>query len=327
MRNIMSRRWIVAGSASLAASAAMPSPGRAQAGWPVGEIRLYVPASPGGSTDLLARLLKTVLDRELGATVVVVNQTAGGGTVATENVIQAKPDGGTLLVHHALLHTTNLFGRSKNSYRNLEPLATISEVNNLLATRADAPFSTMAQLKASLAAGGAGRLRLASQLGGTTQVLGQAVARWAGTGLRVVDAGSEADRIAALLGKQVDLALLTVSTAKQYERSGDVKVLALFNRQPDPIAPEWPTAASAGLDVHFPLTFTLYGPPGLPADLVGRVDAALARAAKDPAVAAQIAQIQQSPSHRDAAATRRYLDGEFAFVAEMIRAGQAGQGG
>jgi tripartite-type tricarboxylate transporter receptor subunit TctC len=322
MTHVLTRRRFAAGGATLAATAALPRGSAAQGGWPVAEIRLHVPASPGGSTDLVARLLKSVLDRELGATVVVVNQTAGGGTVATENVIQAKPDGGTLLIHHALLHTTHLFGRSRNTHRNLEPLATISEVNNLLAARADAPFSTMAQLKAALGAGGAGRLRLASQLGGTTQVLGQAVARWAGSGLRVVDAGSEADRVAALLGKQVDLALLTVSTAKQYERSGDAKVLAVFNRQPDPIAPEWPTAASAGLEVHFPLTFTLYGPPGLPAGLVARLDAVLGKALGDAATRAQIAQIQQSPSYRDAAATRSYLEGEFAFVAEMVRAGQ-----
>lgn len=324
MKTTMSRRGAMTGLAGIGVSAVAAHAAIADARWPASEVRLFVPASPGGSTDLVARWLKSVLDRELGVTLVVVNQTAGGGTVATENAIQAKPDGGTLLIHHALLHTTHLFGRSKNTFRNLDPLATISEVNNLLACRADAPFATMAQLKAALSGGGAGRLRLASQLGGTTQVLGQAVARWAGTGLRVVDAGSEADRIAALLGKQVDLALLTVSTAKQYEKSGDARVLALFNRQPDPIAPDWPTAASAGLDVHFPLTFTVYGPQGFPAELVARLDAAMAKAAKDPAALAQLAQIQQSPSFRDAAATRRYLEGEFAFVSEMVRAGQSG---
>lgn len=315
MTGTLSRRALLAG----AAGAALAGGARAQGAWPTSEIRFFIPASPGGSTDLSARLLKQFVDRDLGATLVPVNQTGGGGTVATESVITARPDGGTLLIHHALLHTTNLFGRSPRTFRDLSPIATISEVNNVLVARGDAPFRTLAELQRTLAGGG--RMRLASQLGGTTQVMGQAVARWAGGALRVVDAGPEADRVAAILGSQVELALLTPSTAKQYHQAGELRVLALFNRNPDPLVPDWPTAASQGLNVHFPLVFTVYAPPNMPEALRQRLGASIGRAVREADFAAGLTRIQQAPSYRDEAATRAYLEQEFAFVAEMVRAG------
>ena len=315
MTGTISRRALLAG----AAGAMLAGGARAQGAWPTSEVRFFIPASPGGSTDLAARLLKQFVDRDLGATLVPVNQTGGGGTVATESVITARPDGGTLLIHHALLHTTNLFGRSPRTFRDLSPIATISEVNNVLVARGDAAFRTLPELQRALAGGG--RMRLASQLGGTTQVMGQAVARWAGGNLRVVDAGPEADRVAAILGSQVEVALLTPSTAKQYHQSGELRVLALFNRNPDPLVPDWPTAASQGLNVHFPLVFTVYAPPGMPDALRQRLGASIGRAVREADYAAGLTRIQQAPSYRDEAATRAYLAEEFAFVAEMVRAG------
>jgi tripartite-type tricarboxylate transporter receptor subunit TctC len=316
MTQFMTRRSLLAGAAL---GALAPRAALAQGAWPTSEVRLFIPASPGGSTDLAARLLKQFADRELGATLVPVNQTGGGGTVATESVITARPDGGTLLIHHALLHTTNLFGRSPRTFRDLSPIATISEVNNVLVARGDAAFRTLPELQRTLAGGG--RMRLASQLGGTTQVMGQAVARWAGGNLRVVDAGPEADRVAAILGSQVELALLTPSTARQYHQAGELRVLALFNRNPDPLVPDWPTAASLGLNVHFPLVFTIYAPPNMPEPLRQRLGAAIASAVRAADFATGLTRIQQAPSYRDEAATRAYLAEEFNFVAEMVRAG------
>ncbi|QDZ12820.1 tripartite tricarboxylate transporter substrate-binding protein [Devosia ginsengisoli] len=214
---------------ALLAFGAAAQPAWAQVAWPTGEIRMFVAAAAGGSTDLVARTLETHLEKQLDTNILVVNQTAGGGAVATSSVATAEPDGGTILLHHALLHTTYLFGRSDINYESYDTLGTVSQVNNLLVASADAPYKTLAELK-DYAAANSGTLRLASQLGGTTQVLGDAVASWGEGHIRVVDAGTEADRVVAILGDQVDLALLTVSTAAQYVEAGEVVPLAVFNK-------------------------------------------------------------------------------------------------
>ena len=154
----------------------LPSPALAQ-GLPDRPITLVSGFAPGGSTDLVARTVKAHLEKQLGAPVVIVNQTAGGGGVATNAVATAKPDGGTFLLFHALLHTAHLFGRSPLSFRDFTPIATISEVNNVLAVKKSAPYSTLAELLSYVKAN-PGKLKLASQLGGTTQVIGQATAKW-----------------------------------------------------------------------------------------------------------------------------------------------------
>lgn len=304
---------------ALVALTAMMQPALAKEPWPTGEIRLFVAAAAGGSTDLVARTLETHLEQELETNVLVVNQTAGGGAVATNSVATAAPDGGTILLHHALLHTTNLFGRSDINYQSYDALGTVSQVNNLLVARADAPFKTLAELK-EYAAANSGTLRLASQLGGTTQVLGDSVAQWGEGHIRVVDAGTEADRVVAILGDQVDLALLTVSTAVQYVEAGEVVPLAVFNDEPDPAVPEWPLGNSGGLEADFPLVFTLYATKGWPDDLKAKFDEVLGRIAASEAFQADIAKLNQTMAYRNAADASAFVAEEFAFVKSVIEA-------
>ena len=306
------------GIAVVALSAAL-QPVLAKEAWPTGEIRLFVAAAAGGSTDLVARTLETFLEQELDTNVLVVNQTAGGGAVATNSVATAAPDGGTILLHHALLHTTFLFGRSEINYESYDPLGTISQVNNLLVARADAPFKSLAELK-EYAAANSGTLRLASQLGGTTQVLGDAVAQWGEGHIRVVDAGTEADRVVAILGDQVDLALLTVSTAVQYVEAGEVIPLAVFNDEPDAAVPEWPLGNSGGLEADFPLVFTLYATKGWPDELKAKFDAVLGKIAASEAFQAEIGKLNQTMAYRNAADAAPFIANEFAFVQSVIEA-------
>ena len=316
-QHLPSRRTVVALMTAALGIGATPS---SFAAWPTKEIRIMVPASPGGSTDLVARTVKAHLEKQLGAPVVIVNQTAGGGGVATNAVATAKPDGGTFLLFHALLHTAHLFGRSPLSFRDFTPIATISEVNNVLAVKKSAPYSTLAELL-SYAKANPGKLKLASQLGGTTQVIGQATAKWLQNTVRVVDAGTEADRLASLLGEQTEIALLTTVTALQYDKAGEIKVLAVFNRNPEVAAPKWLTATAQGMPVSFPLTFTLYAPKGLPDELKAQLDRAMAAVAADESFKAEMTRSGTSLAPRNSQQAATFLNEEFNFVSEIIKSG------
>src|SRR3546814_14023003 len=93
--------------------------------------------------------------------------------------------------------------------------------------------------------------------------------------MRIVDAGGESDRITALLGEQVDVISMSVANAQQYDESGQMRVLAVINEQPDPFVPDWPTTTSQGIDISFPLVFTDYGPGDIAPPAVAACDSVL----------------------------------------------------
>jgi tripartite-type tricarboxylate transporter receptor subunit TctC len=233
----------------------VPSVAMSQVDYPVDSVRIFVPANPGGGTDATARIFAQFFQTHSDASVAIINQPAGGGVVAAQSVVQGAQDGSVLFFFHAALHTANLFGNSPYAWDSFTPLATISEINEVYAVRADAPYSTIDELIA-YAQENPGEINIGSQLGGTTQVKGEAINQAAGGSMRIVDAGTETDRITALLGGQVEVISMSVANALQYFEDGQIKVLALMNETPDPAAPEFPTTVSQGLDFSLPLVMT-----------------------------------------------------------------------
>jgi len=304
---------------TLAAAGAALTFGTAQAQvqYPATAVRIMVPANPGGSTDVNARLFGEYFQKHSTASTAIVNQAAGGGVVAAQTVATAPGDGGTLYVWHAAVHTTNISGQSHFAYTDLTPLATTAEYNDVYAVRADAPYSTLPEL-ADYAKANPGTVTVGSQFGGTTQIKGEAINSLAGGSMRIVDAGGESDRIIALLGGQVDVISMSVANAVQYEADGRIKVLAVINEKPDPFAPDFPTSVSQGVDISFPLMFTVYGPPGMSAEALAAFEAVFAAMTADPAYSEALVKAAQVPSFRGPAETAAFLEQELAFVKSMM---------
>jgi len=299
--------------AGLVAAGAAP----AAVDYPADSVRIFVPASAGGSTDMDARIFGEYFQKHSGASVAIINQPAGGGVVAAQTVVTSPADGSVLYIWHAAVHTTNLSGQSPFAYTDLTPLATVAEYNDVYAVRADAPYATLPEL-ADYARAHPGEVTIGSQFGGTTQIKGNAINALAGGAMRVVDAGGEADRIIALLGEQVDVISMSVANAKQYAADGRIKVLAVINARPDPFAPDFPTTASQGVDISFPLVFTVYGPPGMDAATQAAFEAVLEAMKADPGLAEALTNASQVPALRGPAETGEYLAGELEFVKSMM---------
>lgn len=287
------------------------------ADYPVSSVRLFVPANPGGSTDVNARIFAEYFQRHSGASVAVVNQAAGGGVVAAQSVVTGAADGSVLYVWHAAVHTTNLSGQSPYPHTAFTALATTSEFNDVYAVRGDAPFSTIPEL-VDHARANPGSLTIGSQFGGTTQIKGEAINALVDGSMRIVDSGGESDRITALLGGQVDLISMSVANARQYAEAGQMTVLAVMNERPDPFVPDWPTTVSQGVDISFPLVFTYYGPPGMSGDTIAAFEAVLAEMEADPAYSEALMQASQVPTIRASADTAAFLEGELAFVQSLM---------
>lgn len=301
----------------VAASLMAPGVALAQVDYPVDTVRIFVPASPGGGTDAAARMFAEYFQKHSDASVAIVNQPAGGGVVAAQSVASGATDGSVLFFFHAALHTANIFGQSPFSWESFTPLATVSEINEVYAVRSDAPYGTIDELVA-YAEEHPDEINIGSQLGGTTQVKGEAINQAAGGTMRIVDAGTEADRITALLGGQVDVISMSVGNAKQYVEDGQMTVLALMNENPDPAAPEFPTTISQGLDFSLPLVMTVYGPENVDEAVVTAMDEIVAELEADPEFAKTLAVQAQAPALRNPAEASEFLASEFATIAGLI---------
>lgn len=288
------------------------------ASYPANVVRVFVPASPGGSTDAVARVFAKHFQQSTGSAVAIVNQTGGGGIIAVQSVVTGKRDGSTLLLYHTALHVSHALKRSPFKFDQLQPLATLSVVNDVYAVRADAPYDTLKEL-VTYAKAQPGKVTIGSEFGGTTQVKGQALAKMASGEFRVVDAGSESKRITSLLGKQVDVISMSVASAQQFAQAGDIKVLAVLNDDPDSFSPEWPTALSQGVEANYPQVFTLYGPKRMAPELVKKFNDIMAGIVQDPAYQKSVNQIRQMPHYRGSEEAALFLAKEYAAIEQAVR--------
>ncbi|SFV28432.1 Tripartite-type tricarboxylate transporter, receptor component TctC [Devosia crocina] len=288
----------------------VPQAAFAQVDYPVDSVRIIVPANPGGGTDAAARIFAEYFQRHSDAATAVVNQAAGGGVVAAQTVATASPDGATLLFFHAAFHTANLSGNSPFKWDQFTPVATVTESNEVYAVRADTPYETLADL-IETAKASPNTLSIGTQLGGTTQVKAQALNVAADNTMRIVDAGTESDRVAALLGSQVDVISMSVGSARQYVEAGQMKALAVMNEVADVTAPEIPTTVSQGVDISLPLVQTVYGPKDMDPAAVAAIEALVAQMREDPEFKATVERQGQTLALRDAAETTQFLDSEY----------------
>lgn len=285
--------------------------------WPADKVQIYVPAKPGGATDAAARTFSRYLRKHGRVPVTVINQTGGGGVVALQTVVESPADGSALLLFHSMIHAGHLLGRTELTFRDFTTLAMLAENNDVYVARGDAPYDDLRELL-QFAASAETSPTIGSQLGGSTQVKAMALARAANNALRIVDAGTEAQRVAALLGGQVDVTIISVKIALQFERAGKFKVLGVLNREPDSFAEQWPTAPSQGVDVHFPLAFALYAPPGVETEAHDKMAALIRKVSLDPDYRTAVTRDMQRVMYLDAEDARRYLDSEFEFVRGLI---------
>ena len=297
--------------------AVLPALAAAEVEYPTRTVRLIVPANPGGGTDNGARAFAEFFEKHSTATVAIVNQPAGGGVVAAQTVARGTDDGSVLLFFHGALHTANLFGQSPFSWESFTPLATTSAVNEVFAVRANEAYTDM-QTFIDYAKANPGTVNIGSQLGGTTQVKAEALNRAADGTMRVVDAGTEADRVTALLGKQVDVISMSVGTAVQYVEDDQMLILGVMNSEPDTLRPDLPTTTSQGVDVSLPMVHAVYGPENVDDSVKAAFDALMAEIVADPDYPDSLARFGHVPAVRNGLEAAEFLRGEQAMMADLI---------
>ncbi len=267
-----------------------------EASWPAGTVQFVVPAKAGGGTDAAARIISKALQEQMGKPFVVVNQPAGGGSVAAEQVRTAKPDGSTILFYHTSLLASYYAGLYDKSPVDEFTTCVLMPVGGSysLCVGPDSPYNSVEELIAASKAN-PDKVTLGVQLKGSSHFMAGLLAKDSGSQFRVVEAGSDADKLVAVQGGQIDAAFINTPGALQYLEAGKMKILATIAGMPDrdPGAADIPSLAELGYkSAVYGLDFFILGPKEMDPAIAQQINAAFKEVLANPDVSAQFAKMR-----------------------------------
>jgi len=317
----MSHAFTRVAFAALALLASVPREPLAQ-DYPTRPVRLVVPFSPGAGTDAISRILAQKMSESLGQQIVVDNRPGAGGTIGTEIVAKAAPDGYTLLFSPASFAINpGLYRKlSFDTEKDFVPISVVASLPVVLAVEASVPARSVAELVA-LAKARPGQLTIASAGNGTVfHLTAEMFKQAAGIDLVHVPFKGGAPAIAALVGGQVNMAFETSLTVQPHVKSGRLRALAVASARRAAVLPDVPTLADAGYPgILAENWYGMYVPAGTPRDISARLYAELTRAAASPDVreklGAQGAEIRENTPEQSAA----FVRAEMAKWAKVIK--------
>lgn len=306
-----------------AALAAPAAPAFAQPAWPTRPVRIIVPFPAGQGADLLMRMIAEQLQQRLGQGFVVDNRAGAGGTVGTEQVARAAPDGATLGMGGSGPTTIapSLFpDLGYDTLRDLTPIALIATVPQLFVVRADSPIRDLAGLIAEAKAK-PGELFYASSGNGTTQHLNvEMFAAMAGLRLSHVPYRGSAPAIADLLGGRIGFMPDTLAAIGPQLREGRVRAIAVTSAERSPFFPDVPTLHEQGVRGYASVGWiSVIGPAGLPQPIAEAAARAIGAVVADPGFAERLRSQFFTPDFRPTDAFRAFLAEEIAKWREVVR--------
>jgi tripartite-type tricarboxylate transporter receptor subunit TctC len=276
----------MAGALALAAvtSAAVS----AQGTYPDKPVRVIVAFPPGGSTDIVARLVAQKVSVMWGGKPIVVENKAGAsGTIGTGESIAAAPDGYTLTIGNSQTHGTNATLFPKLPYdlvKDVTPIAMLARTKNVLVVAGSSPYKAVDDL---LKAAKTKPLSYASVgNGASSHIIGEFITKKFNLNAVHVPYKGGTPALADLMGGQVDFMAATYGSVANLAKDGRIRILAVSDEERDPRLPGIPTFKEAGLpSLGLDTTIGLYGPANLPRPIVEQWSDAMARVAKMPDVA------------------------------------------
>ena len=325
------RQTIAALLAISAALASLAAPAHAQ---PAQLIRLIVPYSPGGPLDTVARLLASQVKDSLG-TVVVDNKPGAGGNLGADLAAKAAPDGHTIVMGAVATHAINPWLFKKLPYdplRDFTPITRVAQVPNVLVMNADTAQRLGIQRLADLVAyakKNPGRLNYGSGGNGSAgHLAGEMFKAQAGVFLvHIPYAGANPAQLGLLSG-QVDLSFDNLAGAAANIKAGKLRALAVTSATRASAMPDLPTIAEAGRDLglaRFDIDtwFGLFGPAGLPPEVLARLNKAFVAALERPETKARMAQLMAEPAPTTPAQFAAFVKAELAKYGPVVKASGA----
>lgn len=286
---------IVAGAALLVS--AITAPALAQSDYPNRPIRWIVPYPPGGSTDVVARLMGQWLSQRLGQQVIVENKPGGGNNIGTEMSVRAAPDGYTIhLVNPANAINASLYPKLNfNFLEDMVPVGGIIRVPNVMTVTKNFPAKNVAEF-IEYGKKNPDKINMASSGAGTSVHLsGELFKSMAGIQMKHVPYRGAAPATTDLIGGQVDVLFDNMPSIIGHIRAGTVRGLAVTSAQRSPALPDLPTVAETVPGYEASAWFGASAPKGTPAAVIARLNREINAALADPGMRAKLADLGGVP--------------------------------
>ena len=255
------------------------------AAWPEKPIKVLIGYAPGGSTDVVARLLAPRLSEKLGQPIIIENKPGGAGDFAAEMMLQAPADGYTLMMTTVAVHAINpgLMKQKFDPINDFTPLAFVCSYPMIMIASPQTTFKTLGDLKAFNAATPA--FYSSSGVGSPGHLSGELLRSRTGLNMTHVPYKGGSPSTMAIMSGEAQLNFATLPAVVPQIRGGKVRAVALASKQRNPAVPDVPTMAEWGVsDFEVGTWSALIGPKGVPAEVVQKVHAAVAAVLADPAL-------------------------------------------
>jgi tripartite-type tricarboxylate transporter receptor subunit TctC len=308
-----------------AGAAALPAASRfafAQA-YPLRPVRLVVPFASGGASDILARLVGQWLSERLGQPFVVEIRPGAGGNVGTEAVVNAAPDGYTLLMVNAAPSAINATLYDKlnfNFLRDIAPVGGVVRTPLVLQVTPSFPPKTVPELIATAKAG-PGTINMASAGNGTPpHVAGELFKMMAGVDIVHVPYRGGGPALVDLLGGQVQMMFGVITSSMEYIKAGKLRPLAVSTAMRAEALPDVPTVGDYLPGYEASDWYGICAPKGTPPEIIGRLNTEINAALADPKLKARLADLGGTPLPGSPAAFGKLIADETEKWGKVVRA-------
>ncbi len=289
------RRSVVASLSGLALGGALgPSSAEDIPGYPTHNITLIVPFAPGGSTDILARVVAGYLQRSLGQPVVVENRDGASGNIGTAIVARAAPDGYTFLFNTMSVHTMNqaLFASMPfDGVKDFSPIALLAYVTNTMIIHPSVPAKTVSDFITYAKANPGKVLYASAGAGSTNHLCGALFEKMTGVQMVHVPYRGGAPAVAATVAGECQLFFTAGTQSLPHVKSGALRLLAVTEAKRSALLPDVPTVGETVPGYEMSVWYGAFGPAGMPKPIVDRLNGEISRILFLPDVKAKMASI------------------------------------
>jgi tripartite-type tricarboxylate transporter receptor subunit TctC len=320
MRNaVIVSRWLAAILLSSASSIVA-----AQTGYPTKNVRLIAPFPPGGTTDVLSRLVAQKLSDTLGRQVIVENRPGAGGNIGHEFAAKTPPDGYNLVMSSNAALVTNPFLYKRLGFdplNDFSPISVVARAGQVLAVHPSVPAKNVKELIA-LAKANPGKLNFGSGGRGTPAHVAGEIFKSV-TGINIVHVPYKGGVLAVMdtVAGQVEMTFADMAPAVPQIKAGKLRALAVTTDERSLALPDVPTMVQAGIKGSSPQTWwALLAPKGTPAAIITRLNADIAQMMKLPDVQERYATLGILPAHSTPEQVVEFVKRESPAMGKVVKA-------
>jgi tripartite-type tricarboxylate transporter receptor subunit TctC len=291
--------------------------------FPARAITIIAPADPGGAIDLGARAFATTAEKYLGKPVVVVNKPGGQGLPATLDLVRSKADGYTiafLIITHVIPETYTYFLKGDPPYtsKDVQPIGQTSKSAQMLAVRADSPWKTFADLVAHTRKNPG--LKYGSNPEGTLPSLSMhIVAKKENIKWTPVPLMEDGKIITALLGDHIQVGTVSYGALRSHIEAKTLRPLVVFSDERLSQVPATPSIEELGYDLPYVSTMGLYGPKGIPAPVIKKLEDVIKKVTEDPSFKEKAIQLGVEVAYKNSADFVKTIDRNKANLEKLFK--------